>query len=207
MLPRYDHVGRLRWARRLVPGSHGQRPSEILAFAEFAAARNPHRVCEIGTLMGGTSLFLSGLAPSVRQFVGIDLEIHNARVVTALAPPAVDVVHIAGSSHEVRVRDDLVTALDGNPLDLLFIDGDHEYEGVRTDFLQYRHLVAPGGLIAFHDIVQDHGLDFWSGGVPPLWREIRQHFSHWEFVDDPNQDAFGIGVIEHDPSALIDGLC
>jgi hypothetical protein len=156
--------------------------------------------------MGGTSLFLAGITPSVRQFVGIDVRMHNAGVVAALAPPTVDVTHIEGSSRETRVRNDLITALDGNLLDLLFIDGDHEYEGVRSDFVQYRDLVAPGGLIVFHDIVQDHGLDFWSGGVPRLWREIREHFPYWEFVDDPNQDAFGIGAIEHDPTADIDRL-
>ena len=206
MLARSDHATRLRWVRRLVPGSHGQRPNEILAFAEFAAARHPRRVCEIGTLMGGTSLFLAGLTPLVRQFVGIDVKINNARVVGALAPPGVDVVHIEGSSCELRVRDDVIAALDGNPLDLLFIDGDHRYQGVKADFVRYRGLVASGGLIAFHDIIQDHGLSFWSGGVPRLWREIRPHFSCWEFVDDPTQDAFGIGVIEHDPETEIDGI-
>jgi predicted O-methyltransferase YrrM len=206
LIARTDHATRLRCVRLLLPGSHGQRPSEILAFAEFAAARNPHRVCEIGTLTGGTSLFLTGLSPSVRQFVGIDVKIHNARVVAALAPSAVDVVHIEGSSREVRVRDGLIAALDGNPLDLLFIDGDHEYQGAKADLIEYRDLVAPGGLIAFHDIVQDHSLNFWSGGVPRLWREIREHFSYWEFVDDPSQDAFGIGVIEHDPEVGIDRI-
>lgn len=34
---------------------------------------------------------------------------------------------------------------------LLFIDGDHGYESVRTDILLWKDLVIDGGIIAFHD--------------------------------------------------------
>ncbi|MBI4354235.1 MAG: class I SAM-dependent methyltransferase [Candidatus Omnitrophica bacterium] len=37
-------------------------------------------------------------------------------------------------------------------VDLLFIDGDHQYASVLTDWLLYSPLVKPGGLIAFHDV-------------------------------------------------------
>ena len=37
------------------------------------------------------------------------------------------------------------------PVGLLFIDGDHSYEGVRADFEAWSPRVAPGGVIAFHD--------------------------------------------------------
>jgi len=44
--------------------------------------------------------------------------------------------------------------LNGEPLDFLFIDGDHTYEGVKRDFEMYSPLVRNGGIIAFHDIVK-----------------------------------------------------
>ena len=200
-----NHEERLKCVRRLVLGSHGHRSGEILRFADFARVRNLITICEIGTLMGGTSLFRSGLAPSVRMFVGIDLKIHNARLVASLVPPAVDVVHIEGSSRMSSVRESLVAALNGRPLDLLFIDGDHEYEGVKADLTGYRDVVVvPGGPIAFHDIIDDRGSEFWSGDVPGLRREISDLFLPWEFVDDPAQHSFGIGVIEHDPAIEIE---
>ena len=34
----------------------------------------------------------------------------------------------------------------------MFIDADHRYEGVLTDYLLYNSLVRRGGLIVFHDI-------------------------------------------------------
>lgn len=40
-----------------------------------------------------------------------------------------------------------------NSIDVLFIDGDHEYEAVFCDWLTYHSLVRPGGLIAFHDSI------------------------------------------------------
>lgn len=39
--------------------------------------------------------------------------------------------------------------------DLLFIDGDHSYSSVLCDWLLYRHLVRPNGIIAFHDCATD----------------------------------------------------
>ena len=37
------------------------------------------------------------------------------------------------------------------PIDLLYIDGSHDYEDVRTDYLAWSPFVAPGGWIGFHD--------------------------------------------------------
>ncbi|MCA8978004.1 MAG: class I SAM-dependent methyltransferase [Planctomycetes bacterium] len=40
------------------------------------------------------------------------------------------------------------------PVDLLFIDGGHRFDEVKADWLAYKHLVRPGGIIAFHDSVR-----------------------------------------------------
>ena len=44
-------------------------------------------------------------------------------------------------------------ALEGRQVDVLFIDGDHAYDGVKRDYEMYGSLVRDGGVIAFHDIV------------------------------------------------------
>ena len=41
-------------------------------------------------------------------------------------------------------------------IDFLFIDGDHSYKGVTTDFRLYSPLVKDYGNIAFHDIIDGH---------------------------------------------------
>ena len=37
------------------------------------------------------------------------------------------------------------------PISLLWIDGSHEYEAVRKDFVQWSQFLVPGGHLAFHD--------------------------------------------------------
>jgi len=111
-------------------------------------------------------------------------------------------VAMHGDSQTTEQRARLQRVLGGRPIDFLFIDGDHGYDGVRADYELYAPLVRPGGIVAFHDIIQDHGSRFgrktgcWTGEVHQLWAEIRDdHAEYLEFVEDPEQDGFGIGVL------------
>jgi len=40
----------------------------------------------------------------------------------------------------------------GGPIRLLFIDGDHSFEASKADYEAWRPRIAPGGLVAFHDV-------------------------------------------------------
>jgi predicted O-methyltransferase YrrM len=86
--------------------------------------------------------------------------------------------------------------LDGRRVDYLFIDGDHTYEGVKMDYEMYSRLVRPGGIIAFHDIVE-HPRHL-NVGVPRFWRELKRHLPpdrYVEIVKDWKQGWAGIGLI------------
>jgi predicted O-methyltransferase YrrM len=78
-------------------------------------------------------------------------------------------------------------------VDLLFIDGDHTYEGVKKDFEMYSPLVRKGGIIAFHDIV--FGPFENVSGVPKFWDQIKYRYKHLGIVNNWNQGGYGIGVI------------
>lgn len=182
-----------------------QKRSEICRFLEFMKLRSPQVVCEIGVAAGGTHLLLRESIPSVKKIIGVEI---------ALRPIVAEKLHrscnkgkedilIQGSSCTQRTMTLVETNLQGQKLDLLFIDGDHEYEGVKADFEAYRHLLREGAIVAFHDIVPDYGsskgvkTDMWAGGVPIFWREVKNGFLTWELVDDSDQDAFGIGLLEY----------
>ena len=52
------------------------------------------------------------------------------------------------------------------PIDLLFIDGSHQFDGVLADFENFYPHVKPGGIIAFHDVAKT-----WPGPLK-CWHEI-----------------------------------
>jgi hypothetical protein len=99
-------------------------------------------------------------------------------------------------------------------VDFLFIDGDHTYGGVRQDFLDFADLLNPGGMLVFHDIVEDYGSRFgiasnaFVGGVPRFWGELRKAlprpFAFREIVENRDQDGLGIGVVVC-PDTLLPG--
>jgi hypothetical protein len=76
---------------------------------------------------------------------------------------------------------------------LLFIDGDHSYEGVKKDFKMYSPLVKLDVLICLHDIIP--GEYNKVGGVPEFWKEIRENYETRELVEDRHQGGYGIGIV------------
>lgn len=57
------------------------------------------------------------------------------------------IVSVIGRSEQVVLKDPLATL----KADLLFVDGDHTYEGVKRDWDGYRGLLKPGAVAIFHD--------------------------------------------------------
>ena len=42
------------------------------------------------------------------------------------------------------------------PVDFLFVDGDHSYDGIQADWLAWSDDIAPGGIVALHDSRSSH---------------------------------------------------
>jgi len=63
------------------------------------------------------------------------------------------------------------------PIGLLHIDGDHGYEGVKSDYEAWFKFVVHGGVIAFHDYGLPPVRKFIDESVKPLpiWREWMLH--------------------------------
>ncbi|HEV8631864.1 MAG TPA: class I SAM-dependent methyltransferase [Thermoanaerobaculia bacterium] len=126
----------------------------------------PHNVLEIGTT-GVTFFLLSRL--STGKKVSIDLrdvrpKIHNFMF-------GHDWRFFQGNSQTTEMRD--AVAAFCPRFDLVFIDGDHSYEGVARDFELYRELLSERGAVLFHDVDPLHvfkgGL---AGEVYRLWEEL-----------------------------------
>ncbi|WP_414530442.1 class I SAM-dependent methyltransferase [Nodularia chucula] len=184
--------------QKIIPSA--QVKSEILALIDFLNINAPSSYLEIGLSTGGTHFLIRYLCPSIKNSIGIDIDIQNTHIIDTLTQTS-SFHYLQGRSDSQETLKSLGILLKPNTLDILFIDGDHSFEGVKRDFEYYSRFVRDGGFIVFHDIVADHNqrwgkpTDKWSGGVPDFFREISKKYLSHEFVEDQNQDGYGIGVI------------
>ncbi|SRX75619.1 class I SAM-dependent methyltransferase [Aequorivita antarctica] len=186
--------------------SLNQFKEEFRAFADYIKAAEPKVVVEIGTKKGG-SFFIWARYLKPRHLISIDLPggIHGGGFPKQKIPfmkffvsddKHAKVSIILGDSHQTETLEKLKSVLKGEKIDFLFIDGDHRYEGVKSDFEMYKPLVKPGGLIGFHDIVDTeyhHNLNCY---VDKLWNEIKGDYEYIEFIQNHTQNKYGIGVLK-----------
>jgi hypothetical protein len=144
-------------------------------------------IVEIGCYKGGTLWLWTQIA---EMTIGIDDG-------SGLGPNLIQTYGayiINRDSHSQAAYEWLTTALSGEKIDLLFIDGDHTFNGVTRDFYMYAELAR---LVAFHDIAHhpDPGM-----GVEKFWRFLlTQQPDGTEgfksFVATPG-DWGGIGLVD-----------
>jgi predicted O-methyltransferase YrrM len=179
--------------------------SEILRLLEIIKARRPRTICEIGAAGGGTTFLFSHAAPADSTIITVDLNLTRSRRAAFrefAKRPRQKIICVRGDSHQDKTFRAVNKCLKGRGLDLLYIDGDHSYEGVAADFKLYSPLVNHGGMIVFHDIVADYKTRYgvqtssYTGGVPQLWMELKAiHPTVLEIIEDPSQDGLGIGIL------------
>lgn len=177
--------------------------SEILQLATLVHQRKPRVIVEIGTANGGTLAIWCSLADPRATIASIDLPggIHGGGyprwktlIYRRFAQPKQTLHLLRVDSHLPATRDHLKSILPPEGIDFLFIDGDHTYDGVRRDFEMYSPLVRPGGLVAFHDVCT-HPPEA-KCDVDKFWREIRTRYKSREFIENPDQGCYGIGLLE-----------
>ena len=75
------------------------------------------------------------------------------------------------------------------PIDLLFIDGDHAYEGVKRDWDSFQHLMNPFGLVVFHDTI-------WDLRPDPNW--FRPDMGVPRFVEELREQGYPVITVDRD---------
>jgi len=177
-----------------------QKREEIQWLFDLVRAIRPRVVVEIGLDLGGTLFLWSRAAAPNAHLLAIDTSLpgrlglwspfHLVRRGFAVGSQRLSLL-MGSDSHSESTLRRVVTLLRGRAIDFLFIDGDHSRDGVWQDFNMYSPLVAPGGLIAFHDISQNPAE--WTKGVARFWQEFSAEHETQERVvsGDP---GFGIGV-------------
>lgn len=172
-----------------------QVPEEIAEFLERVRTEQPRRVLEIGTARGGTLYLLSWASAPTARLLSIDIGEFGRlrrRLYRSFGRRRQRIDVLCADSQLEETRAAVEGWFGGEPIDLLFIDGDHAYESVKRDFELYTPLVRPGGIVALHDIVE--GPAGTVGEVPRFWREARSSLhGAVEVVHSWEQGGYGIG--------------
>jgi predicted O-methyltransferase YrrM len=179
--------------------------TEILQLLQLLQEQPPKTICEIGSYRGGTLALLSSAAHEAATMVSVDIHYPwNRRAVHSMLRRAGQrTVCLQADSHEPATVKAVMRQLHGQEIDFLFIDGDHSYAGVKSDFELFRPSVRRGGVIAFHDIVLDSRSRSSTktasevGEVPRFWSELKKsQVNTRDLVHDSQQDGYGIGVLQ-----------
>jgi predicted O-methyltransferase YrrM len=188
-----------RWRELIGPLQVKEEISELL---QIVKGKNIRTFLEIGTGNGGTLFLFSRVASDGARAITIDLpggafgggySSFKSGFYRSFARPGQEIMLIKANSHDESVKQKVAAMLGEGKLDLLFIDGDHTYEGVKQDFELYSGLVRPGGIIALHDIVV-HPPES-DCNVNKFWDEVKVKYKSREIIHDKNQGWGGIGVI------------
>jgi hypothetical protein len=147
---------------------------------------------EIGCRHGGTFIlhceYLSSLGSALDRAVAIDIvDIQGSLIDYCATENNYEFIKMDSSS------EDFIKYIDGKFFDLIFIDGDHSYEGVKKDAENTREI---SNIQVFHDIVNTA-----CPGVVSYWEEIKEtHKKIYDFYEFKDQyesvggSFLGIGV-------------
>lgn len=170
------------------------------------AEHRPRTVLEIGTGNGGSLYTIARFLDTAEHIITVDLPggpfgggypEGKSRLFEEFAP-GTELHTIRGDSQNPETQERVLDLLDGNPIDFLYVDGDHTYEGVRSDYEAYAPHVAPGGLVAFDDLLShERGKPrLEEVGVHRLWADLKDGHETTEFVSE-REDARkkGLGLL------------
>jgi predicted O-methyltransferase YrrM len=124
-------------------------------------------IAEIGRFRGGSTVVFTSALPEGAELWSYDLSEHFDSELD-------DALRRLGLRHKVHliVGDSRTVEPPPDPLELLFIDGDHSYEGAKADFERWQAFVRPGGHVLFHDAVDTGGYGNVYPGVTRAVAEV-----------------------------------
>lgn len=176
-----------------------QSPAEIELACELVSIKKPKVIVEIGSCAGGSAMLWNHFAqPEVLISIDDRSPNFNASGInyekrTELFKK-LKIIEIFGNSHNPDTFNDLIKKLDGKEIDMLFIDGDHTFDGVIRDYVMYSQLVEKkNGFIMFHDIKKSLFHEKAQCHVPWFWERLRGKLKV-EIIDN-NTESGGIGIL------------
>lgn len=150
-------------------------------------------IAELGRYKGGSTVMIAAAMAEGSELWSYDLHLHGDDGPTGeeLDRELTDALARLGIAGGVRllVADTRTADQPPTPCDLVFLDGDHSYDGARADLNRWAPALRPGGHLLVHDAVDTGGWGTIHEGVVRLVAELDHDAG---FVREP-----GAGTIAH----------
>ncbi len=169
-----------------------QYPNQFSKYLLLLQKQKINSYIEIGCRWGGTFVLTT-------EYLKMFNNINKSVAVDIIASPVKD--YCINNNHLfIRINsqsNEFKRYISKNMFDLIFIDGDHSYQGIKND---YEISKNSGKIFVFHDIVSDV-----CQGVVQFWNELKiyekNNYDFFEFTeqyqevwDNTNKKFLGIGV-------------
>jgi len=140
-------------------GVVGMTVRQVAYIFGLARRMNARTAIEIGRWRGGTTIALAAAMGAEGKVWSIDIGEKAARVLE-VDPVELDAQTLSfaerfGLNVELIRGDSHTVDLQTGPVDMVLIDGDHTYEGVRSDFERFGKRVRRGGAVLLDDAFPD----------------------------------------------------